>query len=211
MLAISIVITLLNLCRLLTLCKHLEKNCTTSLGGLVLIYLWYLFTSISRVLSFTVFLTKFLIAFAMLCLFHWIIISFWAVSVLTPSVPCSNQKGCVKNLKKYSKGLIFGLMYILCFLRLKVEDESDDLHIPTRYLYGFFYSVMFLENSVLTILWYAYSSYAWYSISIVVLIFCSFFIGILFMCLYYRYFHNNVKNNSARWKCVLLFPVKNVV
>lgn len=209
MLVISIVITLLNLCRLLTLCKHLEKNCSTSFYGLILIYFWYLFTTISRVLSFTLFITKFLLAFTLLCLFHWIIISFWAVSILSPSVPCKNAKGCTKNVKKYAKGLLFGLMYILCFLRLKVEDDSEEPCVPTRYLYAFFYSVIFLENAVLTVLWYVYSPYVWYGILLVALIFSSFFIGILFMYLYYRYFHRNVRNHSDRWKCVLLFPMQN--
>lgn len=211
MLIISIVVSLLNLSRLLTLCKHLEKNCATSWPGLILIYLWYLCSSISRVLAFTLFMIKFLLAFAMLCLFHWIIMSFWAVSVLTPSVPCKNWKNCYKNVKKYTKGLLFGLMYILCFLRLKVEDDSDDPHLPTRYLYVFFYSVIFLENSVLTILWYVYSANIWYGIPGIVIVFGSFILGMWFMYMYYRYFHKNVVKHSQRWKCILLFPVRNHV
>lgn len=205
-LIISIIVSLLNLSRLLTLCKHLEKNCTTSFCGLLLIYLWYLFTSISRALSFTIFLTKFVLAFAMLCLFHWVIMSFWAVSILTPTVPCNNAKSCLKNIKKYLKGLLFGLMYILCFLRLKVEDDCEEPHIPTRYLYAFFYSVIFLENTVLTILWFVYSAHTWYSIPLIIFVFTSFILGIFFMYLYYRYFHKNIISHSNRWKCILQFP-----
>ncbi|XP_054709849.1 XK-related protein 6-like [Uloborus diversus] len=209
MLMISIAVSLLNLSRLLTLCKHLEKNFTISCCGLIFIYLWFLFTNISRIVSFTLFLTKFAWGFAMLCIFHWIIMSLWSVNVLTPSVTCGTWKGCVKNISKYVKGLIFGIMYILCFMKLKISDSSDEFNVPTRYLYAFFYSVLFLENSVVTILWFMYSENVWYRIPAVVVIFMSFFIGIFFLYSYYRYFHRNVINHPQRWRCVLLFPMKN--
>ncbi|GIY98486.1 hypothetical protein CEXT_223601 [Caerostris extrusa] len=210
-LIISVVVSLLNLTRLLTTCKHVQKNFTTPWCGLFLLYTWYLFMNISRIMSFTLFMTKFLLGFFMLCILHWIIMSIWAVSVLTPSVPCFTLSGFRKNCNKYFKGFLYGIIYLLCFMELKIVDDSEGPNVPSRYLYVFFYSVMLLENTVVIIMWFIYSSGEWYSIYAIVGTFLSFFIGMFFMYLYYRYFHKNVIAHSERWKCVMLFPTRNRV
>ncbi|KAF8783518.1 XK-related protein 4 like protein [Argiope bruennichi] len=211
MLIISVIVSLLNLTRLITTCKHVQKNFTTPWSGLFFIYMWYLFTNVSRIISLSLFMTKFLLGFFMLCLFHWIIMSIWAVSVLTPSVPCFTVNGFRKNCSKYFKGFLYGIIYLLCFMELKIMDDSEGPNVPSRYLYVFFYSVMLLENTVVIILWYVYSSSAWYSVYAIVATFLTFLTGIFFMYIYYRYFHKNVINHSDRWKCVMLFPARNRV
>lgn len=211
LLIISVAVSLLNLTRLLTMCKHVQKNFTTPWSGMFFLYMWYLFTNISRIISFTLFMSKFILGFLMLCLFHWIIMSIWAVSVLTPSVPCFTSSGSQKNCSKYFKGFLYGIIYLLCFMELKIVEDSEGPNVPSRYLYVFFYSVMLLENTVVIVLWLVYSSSVWYSIHAVAITFLSFFLGIFFMYLYYRYFHKNIINHSERWKCVMLFPTQNRV
>ncbi|XP_015915021.1 XK-related protein 6 [Parasteatoda tepidariorum] len=204
MLVISVIVSFLNLTRLLTLCMHTHKNFNTSWSGLFFSFMWYFFTNISRVVSFSLFMVKFTLGFVILCLFHWVIMSVWAVSALTPSIPCCTFSGFCKNCYKYLKGLLVGFMYLLCFMELRIVDDSEKTTMPSQYLYIFFYSVIFLENSVLIVLWYIYCSYVWYSVVALCVTFLSFFIGVLLMYVYYRHFYDIV--TCKQWPNVFLFP-----
>lgn len=207
----SALFTVFNLARVLTVCQYIVKNFSIPFSGLCFIYLWHLFTSTARVIAFALFATKFLLAFFLLCVCHWIIMSVWSVQLQMSFSECRQWSLCLQNIKKYLRGLLYGVVYLLCFISAKVEDEDEnDSHVkPTRYFYMFFYSVIFMENTVLIILWYLYSGLTGlYPIALLISVFATFIAGILCMLVYYRYFHWNIIGHPHRWKFTILYPVK---
>ncbi|XP_067223896.1 XK-related protein 5b isoform X2 [Chanodichthys erythropterus] len=106
--------------------------------------------------------------------FHWLIMTFWQVSQQTDI--------CINRSSWRLFNLILGAMHV--FLFLNVKDG------PSRYRMTGFYLLMLLENTFLLLL--ASDSLrepSWDSMSIPVAVLFSFFIGVIFVVLYYRFLH----------------------
>jgi hypothetical protein len=91
--------------------------------------------------------------------------------------------------------MIIGAIYLFCFLNVKDE--------PTRYKYLSYYIIAFAENISLILLWYFKNDPTkWYHIPALVAVISAFAAGILFMLIYYWFFHPNGRplwiNRAAR-------------
>ncbi|XP_055028169.2 XK-related protein 5b [Misgurnus anguillicaudatus] len=106
--------------------------------------------------------------------FHWLIMAFWLVSQQTEI--------CVNWSSWRLFNVILGAVHIFLFLNIKDG--------PLRYRMVGFYLLMLLENTFLLLLASdSLSKLSWNSLSIPVAVLCSFFIGVIFVVLYYRFLH----------------------
>ncbi|XP_056624314.1 XK-related protein 5b [Triplophysa dalaica] len=106
--------------------------------------------------------------------FHWLIMTFWLVSQQTEI--------CVNLSSWRFFNLVLGAIHI--FLFFNVKDG------PSRYRMVGFYLLMLLENTFLLLLASdSLSEPSWNSISFPVAVLCSFFIGVIFVVLHYRFLH----------------------
>ena len=110
-----------------------------------------------------------------------------------------------KPCQEYFLNMIIGILYLFCYI--PVKDE------PSRWKYTFFYVITFCENTIFTLSWFyslrhlkmrhhlqhesmsslSHPSLPWFTLPALVFVFGSFFLGIFFQLLYYRYFHPNGK------------------
>ena len=93
--------------------------------------------------------------------------------------------------------LIVSVIYLFCFLNIHPSTTKRQISI--------YYSVMFFESAVLMAVWFPYRTlhgvlmYAAFG-----LVFGGFLLGMLFMLLYYKYFHPN-QDITAGWFCCAFF------
>lgn len=98
---------------------------------------------------------------------------------------CRRTNGKIYNSMELTFCAVLGLVYIFAFLPTKDGD--------TRYKYCFYYTICFLENTCALILWSTWANAdvkkCWWFFPLVIVTFCSFFLGIALMLIYYWYFH----------------------
>lgn len=113
---------------------------------------------------------------------------------------CDTESGEQRPCHEYLFNMVIGAIYLLCFLNVKDE--------PTRYKYCAFYVIAFVENTTLISLWYLRVAgdplrvTLWYLVPSMAGVVGAFCAGMIFMFLYYRFFHPNGKplwvNRAAR-------------
>lgn len=104
-------------------------------------------------------------------------------------------KACENQCEEALFNLIVAFIYIFTFFN--VRDE------PTRYKYLTFYTICFLENTLLLFTWFfsfnlSTPDILWFRISGLVGDYALFFLGILCMVLYYLYFHPSSPHLGTR-------------
>merc|ERR1712106_822338 len=90
------------------------------------------------------------------------------------------------RLQKFGLSVFVSYIHIFCYVNL--EEQSTKLKIVT------FYSIMLVENILLIALWTLGEQFTnglagWDRNKIFMAVFSSFFLGLFFMLIYYRYFH----------------------
>lgn len=90
------------------------------------------------------------------------------------------------RLQKLGLSVFVSYIHIFCYVNL--EEQSTKLKIVT------FYSIMLVENILLIALWTLGEQFTnglagWDRNKIFIAVFSSFFLGLFFMLIYYRYFH----------------------
>lgn len=124
---------------------------------------------------------------------HWLVMTIWLIITETTQF-CNN-----KRFYDIIFFAVFGLVYT--FTHVNMSDGK------TRCKYIFFYVICFLENFISTAVWFAEATpeliSSYYFKPIIVVNVLSFFLGILFMIIYYKIFHptkglknRNKSNNS---------------
>lgn len=163
-----------------------KRNMTCA--AVLLQFLWRLFTLSSRLVSIGLFVSAYSYWILPIAIGHWGVMTIWVMHQGTHF--CQNEQF------EYLFDMVIGVIYLFCFLNIKDE--------PTRYKYTGYYLIKFTENCLFAFLWYfkvyhspANSSTLHFSnqhaIAVVASVLSSFLIGILFMLIYYRYFHPNAK------------------
>ncbi|KAI1295616.1 XK-related protein 6 [Halotydeus destructor] len=166
--------------------------------GTVLQFTWRLFTLSSRSLAIALFASEFGYWLLPVAIGHWGIMTIWVMHQGTRF--CDTEDGQSRPCHEYLLNMVIGAIYLLCFLNVKDE--------PTRYKYTAFYVITFVENVALVTLWYLKMAadplkvHLWYTVPALSYVVSAFFAGILFMLMYYRFFHPNGKplwiNRAAR-------------
>ncbi|PIK42027.1 putative XK-related protein 6 [Apostichopus japonicus] len=143
--------------------------------------MWRTFTISSRVISLALFASVYKWIIFPIVGGHWLLMTMWLIYQKTDF--------CNTSLEEWFFDGVIGIIYIFSFFNMK-EGR-------TVYRAIIFYSVVFLENTLLFGFWY-YSddgipSAKWYAIPAFILVWGGFFIGLFFMVSYYCCLHPNIE------------------
>ncbi|KAF3849805.1 hypothetical protein F7725_019524 [Dissostichus mawsoni] len=108
-------------------------------GALVHLF-WRLFTISSRVISLALFASVFHIYFGIFVVLHWCAMAFWVIH--------GGTDFCMSKWEEVLFNMVVGVVYVFCWFNVR-EGR-------TRYRMVTYYTVVLLENAILSLLWYAY-------------------------------------------------------
>jgi hypothetical protein len=181
--------------------QHVHKLVLTWLG-VIFQFMWRLGTVTSRVVALSVYATVYSYWVFLVIGLHWMSMFFWLIS---PRNVFHGDK--MSKVKKDLYCALIAVVYIFCYVNLQ--------HVNPRMKMAAFYVTMFLvrvlsgryemcavsnyanltvvlqENTLLVAVWLigVHAEEPWYYELATVVMFLSFFVGILFLALYYQYFH----------------------
>lgn len=146
---------------------------------------------VSRILCISVIASVYLEYTIVFLVVHWFVMTIW-IHLATSS----NTFNFCSNNKLYDSILfsIFGMVYVFTYVTL---SEGR-----TFYKYLFFYCLLFLENTVANIVWTIAADSELkrspYYKPVIYLNVIPFMLGIMFMVLYYKFFHPSTVYNGNR-------------
>lgn len=146
--------------------------------AVIIQFCWHFFTIAARVVTFALFASVFQLYFGIFIVLHWCIMTFWIVHCET--------EFCVTKWEEIVFDMVVGIIYIFSWFNVKEGRTRCRLLI--------YYLVILLENAALSALWYLYRSPVGtdaFAVPALCVIFSSFFTGIVFMLMYYAFFHPN--------------------
>lgn len=147
--------------------------------GVIFQFLWRLGTVTSRVASLTVYSSVYGYWILLVIAFHWSSMLIWLFM---------SKKGLyygehISGVRKVVMTILLSFVYNFAYINLQENGHKQKMTT--------FYTVMFLENCFLVMLWsvgiWINRPEGWYNVPVLVV--GSFFFGISFMLVYYRYFH----------------------
>ncbi|XP_071511142.1 XK-related protein 6-like [Diadema antillarum] len=159
--------------------KALRDSCTDGNSitylALALRMAWRLFTITSRVIAMALFAAIYEWWIFVVGGVHWLVITVWLVWQETTF--------CDTKFEEVLFDCVMGFIHIFCFFNVKEG--------ATRYRALLFYTVIFVENTVMFGLWYSYqeSQEQIYGLPALVFVWGGFFLGIFLMVFYYRFCH----------------------
>lgn len=140
-------------------------------------FLWRLFVIAARVLALALFASSYDWYIGIACGIHFVIMFLWIVTMKTSFTGISTNK-----CEELGYNTVLAVMFIFCYF-----NPVDN---PTRNRYSIYYCFMFVENTLLMMLWYAKAdSNLWYLYPAIVGHYLSFFVGLVFMVVYYLLLH----------------------
>ncbi|XP_062843732.1 XK-related protein 4 [Trichomycterus rosablanca] len=146
--------------------------------AVIIQFCWHFFTIAARVVTFALFASVFQLYFGIFIVLHWCIMTFWIVHCET--------EFCVSKWEEIVFDMVVGIIYIFSWFNVKEGRTRCRLFI--------YYLVILLENAALSALWYLYRLPVGtdaFAVPALCVIFSSFFTGIVFMLMYYTFFHPN--------------------
>ncbi|CAL8343440.1 unnamed protein product [Merluccius merluccius] len=154
-----------------------DKKPVTYLA-VVIQFCWHFFTIAARVITFALFASVFQLYFGIFIVLHWCVMTFWIVHCETDF--------CISKWEEIVFDMVVGIIYIFSWFNVK-EGR-------TRYRLFTYYLVILVENATLSTLWYLYRqphSTDAFAVPALCVIFSSFLTGVVFMLMYYAFFHPN--------------------
>ncbi|XP_072948062.1 XK-related protein 6 [Epargyreus clarus] len=155
--------------------------------GTVLQTLWHFLVTLSRVLSISIIAYLHPYWAVLACAVHVLIMSTW-LQLLDRSPFCSHNK-----LAELAFSLALGGVYLFTYI-LPIEGR-------TRYRYTVYYTICFIQNLTCSFIWYFYVSdemrSSLYFYPVLVLSTVPYVIGLVFMVLYYSFFHPKVSKRVS--------------
>lgn len=164
--------------------KYLQRFILTWLGILSQL-LWRIGTVSSRVVALTIYGVYYNYWMLVVLALHWLTMFLW---LMKPGNLLRDELGLSRS-KKIS--FAAAIAWIYCFCYLNFEKHNSKLKMTS------FYLIMFLENNLLLTVCLIFSSQVtWIKNLSILVVYLGFVFGMLFMFLYYKYFHVNVLNNE---------------
>ncbi|XP_061457514.1 XK-related protein 4 [Rhineura floridana] len=146
--------------------------------AVIIQFCWHFFTIAARVITFALFASVFQLYFGIFIVLHWCIMTFWIVHCET--------EFCITKWEEIVFDMVVGIIYIFSWFNVKEGRTRCRLFI--------YYFVVLLENTALSALWYLYKAPMIsdaFAIPALCVVFSSFLTGIVFMLMYYAFFHPN--------------------
>ncbi|XP_058899367.1 XK-related protein 4 [Kogia breviceps] len=141
-------------------------------------FCWHFFTIAARVITFALFASVFQLYFGIFIVLHWCVMTFWVVHCET--------EFCITKWEEIVFDMVVGIIYIFSWFNVKEGRTRCRLFI--------YYLVILLENTALSALWYLYKAPQIadaFAVPALCVVFSSFLTGVVFMLMYYAFFHPN--------------------
>lgn len=154
--------------------------------GVIFQFFWRLGTVWSRMTALAIYATLYGYWVLVVIGLHWMCMFLWLIS---PKHAFYGEQ--LPRVRKLVFSALVGFIYVFAFINLQESNHRQKMAI--------FYIIMFLENSLLVAVWLVgiWSDPPWYKTTVPLLVFSTFFGGLSFMALYYRYFHVRRLNYDA--------------
>lgn len=187
---ISIILSLVNVCwAMASFTKYARKKYmhkfVLSWLSILSQLLWRFGTISSRVAALTIYAIYYNYWMLVVVFLHFITMFLWLVkpgNLLRDELNPSRSKKLI---------MAVGASWIYCFDYVNFEEHNS------RTRMGIFYLIMAVENNLLHTVCQTFSAQVtWVRYLIMVIVYLGFVFGILFMLLYYKYFHASVLNNG---------------
>ncbi|XP_008169012.1 XK-related protein 4 [Chrysemys picta bellii] len=162
--------------------------------AVIIQFCWHFFTIAARVITFALFASVFQLYFGIFIVLHWCIMTFWIVHCET--------EFCITKWEEIVFDMVVGIIYIFSWFNVKEGRTRCRLFI--------YYFVILLENTALSALWYLYKAPLIsdaFAIPALCVVFSSFLTGIVFMLMYYAFFHPNGPRFGQSPSCACEDPV----
>ncbi|KAM9308551.1 XK-related protein 4 [Gastrophryne carolinensis] len=162
--------------------------------AVIIQFCWHFFTIAARVITFALFASVFQLYFGIFIVLHWCIMTFWIVHCET--------EFCITKWEEIVFDMVVGIIYIFSWFNVKEGRTRCRLFI--------YYFVILLENTALSTLWYLYKDpqiLDAFAIPALCVVFSSFLTGIVFMLMYYAFFHPNGPRFGHSPSCVCEDPI----
>lgn len=158
--------------------------------GTIFRLIWRFGEIISRILSLIVFASLYKSWIFLVILLHWLTMM---VCIFTSVFGFFELVG-VSRVHRFFLSTLIAYIYIFCYINFNSQR--------TQWRYITFYTIMFLENAVLLIVWYlsAVEDNSLRTYTIIFIACITFVIGIVSMIMYYRFFHIPAKKLFADGK-----------
>lgn len=156
--------------------RNIHKLVLTWLG-VIFQFFWRLGTVSSRVVVLTVYATLYHYWVFLVIFLHWLTMFLWLIS---PKNVFHGEAISIKKKTMYS--MLIAFVYIFCYINLQEINAQQKMLA--------FYITMFLENSLLmAVFLFLRAKSAWFLGTSIIAAWGGFLIGIIFMVLYYKFFH----------------------
>ncbi|KAK0175110.1 hypothetical protein PV327_008890 [Microctonus hyperodae] len=172
-----------------------------SLIGTWIQFLWHFCVTVSRIVAISAAAAIVSVPTAIVCFIHWFVMTIWIISkplgviqfCRDQSRPPQTPLKIHERIGAYLFASVFGVVYVFTYLK---PNEGS-----TFYKHIFYYSICAIENIIACILW-TYVEYEkvhslWYYELVICLCTVPFILGVLFMIVYYRFFHPSLKKGSV--------------
>ncbi|XP_018496724.1 XK-related protein 6 [Galendromus occidentalis] len=162
--------------------KNMDRLVLTWLG-IVCQFFWRLGTVSARFAALSLYTVLYGAWIFLLLLLHWLTVFLW---LLTSDSPRDSDADLGAD-RKMSKCALVACLYTIDYVNL--EENASKLKLSA------FYSVMLFENLLLVLLWCLVdkkTKIVWFESHAILLVWAGFLLGIMFMFLYYKFFHINV-------------------
>ena len=188
---ISMALSLFNVCwALASFTKNIRQHNVHRLVltwiGVIFQFMWRLGTLTSRVLVLVLYSTVYTYWVFLVVILHWITMMLWVLSRYAAFYKTKTER--LSRLQEVGLSVFVSYIHIFCYVNL--EEQSTKLKIVT------FYSIMLVENILLMALWTlgeqvtdVSHQVGWDRDDIFVAVSVSFVLGLVFMVIYYKYFH----------------------
>ncbi|XP_072113480.1 XK-related protein 4 isoform X1 [Mobula birostris] len=162
--------------------------------AVIIQFCWHFFTIAARVITFALFASVFQLYFGIFIVLHWCIMTFWIVHCET--------EFCITKWEEIVFDMVVGIIYIFSWFNVKEGRTRCRLFI-------YYFGILF-ENTALSALWYLYRAPQItdaFAIPALCVVFSSFLTGIVFMLMYYAFFHPNGPRFGQSPSCACKEPV----
>lgn len=135
-------------------------------SSIAVMFLWEFFSITARMTALALFTSAFVRYAGFMYLAHWLLMTTWILTMKT--------NFCNTKLEEVGFNAVLGIIFIFCYF--------NPIDNSTRYRYLAFYLFMFVENSILLLMWFKKTSYEfWIKETVLYVHYTSFLLGVLLM------------------------------
>lgn len=140
---------------------------------------------VSRILSISLVAIVWPISTGIFCMVHWLFMSLWIFKYQSVTFCMPSDRTEESGIIRFFFSTILGLVYIFTYLSPS-EGQGN-----TRNNYLGYYGVFLVENVTWVTIWAITGSdyNQWYYYPLLIGSIAPFFVGIMFMIIYYKFFH----------------------